>query len=166
MISLRENCKERKGQKETLGAETESCSKPGPFTPEAPATRFRSTVYAFIRENVFTILPFRWRQVLCAATSEKRQEQGWETYILQELREPVLCLGTKHEALTKQTQKQRKPASVVLSWRPGCVSGDTLSSHSLGSYCAASSLMEQECVFPTQRGAGANVFLSFFLISL
>lgn len=162
MISLRENCKEGKGQKETLGAETESCSEPRPSTPKALHHSIQINGLCLSGKCLHHSAS-RWRQVLFCGLFRERLEQTWETYIQEEIREPVLCLGTKHEDLMEQTQKWRKPPSVALSWRPGCVPGDTLCSNSLGHHCACSLANGTEvCLSHTERSWGKCV--SFILL--
>lgn len=170
MISLRENCKEGKGHKETLGAETESCSAPWPSTPGAFHSSHQISCIGTYRGKCLHTSAVSVEAVFsCMATSEKKQKQTWETCNIQyALMQPVLCLGTKHKA--KQlalTKTEVEKASLCVCTGDQAVSQYTHFALILQGFTVpAPSQMEQDCVFPTQRGAGANAFLSFFLISL
>lgn len=116
------------GQKETLGAETESCSEPRPSTPKALHHSIQINGLCLSGKCLHHSAS-RWRQVLLCGLFREKLEHMWETNIHEEITEPVLCLGTKHEDLMEQTQKWRKPPSVfcgpVLKTRL-CPRGHTL----------------------------------------
>lgn len=114
MICLRENCKEEQGQKEPPGAETEAVLSPDPPLLRLSAIHFRSAVYKFIGKMSSQFCRLGEGRLSCGHFRKKAGAGVGDVH--EELMEPALCLGTKHEVLTEQTQKWRKPASVVLSW--------------------------------------------------